>query len=152
MTRVYKVSFDRTSFDLIDDYEKLSEIDKERISDLNVSAFFDFDDDESYKFFIIVDTIEFRSYSKILKENLINHKVEDLSEDVIKGKVDIEKETGEFVSTLNTIKFSFFVDDLNDWIYENLDIDLVLDRISEVGIDKLRKVEKKFLSNYSQKK
>jgi len=30
----------------------------------------------------------------------------------------------------------------------NLDIDMVLDRISEVGIDFLKSVEKEFLKNY----
>ena len=37
---------------------------------------------------------------------------------------------------------SFFVDDLNDWIYNNLDIDTILDRINLVGIDSLTKIEK----------
>lgn len=33
---------------------------------------------------------------------------------------------------------------------ENLDIDIVLDRISEVGIDNLSQIEKDFLKNYKQ--
>ena len=37
---------------------------------------------------------------------------------------------------------------INEWILENLDIDTVLDRINEVGINKLRSVEKEFLNNY----
>ena len=41
------------------------------------------------------------------------------------------------------------MDDLDDWIYENLDIDTVLDRISSVGIKSLRKIEKEFLNNYN---
>jgi hypothetical protein len=45
------------------------------------------------------------------------------------------------------MKFSFFVDDLNDWIYNNLDIDTILDRISQVGLDSLSKIEKQFLNN-----
>lgn len=152
MNRIYKVSFSKSSFELVDDYDKLSDIDKERISDLDAVAFFDFDDEVGYKFFIIVDSIEFEFYSKVLDENLIQHKIEDLSDEILKGKLDVEKYVSKFVSTLNTIKFSFFVDDLNEWIYENLDIDIVLDRITEVGMNHLRKVEKNFLSNYSQNK
>ena len=40
------------------------------------------------------------------------------------------------------------MDDLDEWIYDNLDIDIVLDRISDVGMESLKKVEKEFLKNY----
>jgi hypothetical protein len=51
---------------------------------------------------------------------------------------------------LNSIKWSFFIDDLNEWIINNLDIDIVLDRISEVGIDSLTEIEKEFLKTYNK--
>lgn len=146
---LYKVTFNKSSFDLVDDYERLSEIDKERISDLDVFAFFDYDEDDKYAFFIIIDTLEFKSYTKILNENLIYFNIENYSKNVIKGNFDIESYLSEYSSPMNTIKLSFFIDDLNEWIYENLDIDIVLDRISEVGIKSLRKIEKEFLNNYS---
>jgi len=146
---LYKVTFNKSSFDLVDDYERLSEIDKERISDLDVFAFFDYDEDDKYAFFIIIDSLEFKSYTKILNENLIYFNIENYSKNVIKGNFDIESFLSEYSSPMNTIKLSFFIDDLNEWIYENLDIDIVLDRISEVGIKSLRKIEKEFLNNYS---
>jgi hypothetical protein len=37
-----------------------------------------------------------------------------------------------------------------DWILENLDIDMVLDRISQIGINSLTKTEKEFLDKYQQ--
>lgn len=37
------------------------------------------------------------------------------------------------------------MEDLDHWILENLEIDIVLDRITEVGIENLTDVEKKFL-------
>ena len=40
------------------------------------------------------------------------------------------------------------MDDLDNWILHNLDIDTVLDRITEVGIDSLKPIETKFLKNY----
>ena len=51
------------------------------------------------------------------------------------------------VESINSTKYSFFVDDLDDWIYNNLDIDTILDRISQVGLDSLTKIEKEFLNN-----
>lgn len=152
MIKIFKVEFPHTSFELTDSYDKLSDIDKERISDLEALAFFDFDSDKGYEFFIIVDEFEFKSYSKILNENLISHRIMDISDKVLKGKIDIEADINKFISPMNTIRFSFFTEELNIWIYDNLDIDLVLDRISEVGMSKLRKVETNFLSNYSQEK
>jgi len=146
---LYKVTFNKSSFDLVDDYERLSEIDKERISDLDVFAFFDYDEDDKYAFFIIIDSLEFKSYTKILNENLIYFNIENYSKNVIKGNFDIESFLSEYSSPMNTIKLSFFIDDLNEWKYENLDIDIVLDRISEVRIKSLRKTEKEFLNNYS---
>jgi hypothetical protein len=40
------------------------------------------------------------------------------------------------------------MDDLKDWIYKNLDIDGVLDRITEVGLNNLSSIEKEFLKNF----
>ena len=49
----------------------------------------------------------------------------------------------------NQVKYTFFVEDVDEWIYNNLDIDTVLDRISEVGsVDSLTKIEKEFLETY----
>ena len=41
------------------------------------------------------------------------------------------------------------MDDLDTWIYNNLEINIVLDRINEVGMESLKDVEKKFLKNYN---
>lgn len=151
MNCIYKVTFNKSSFDLVDDYERLSDIDKERVSDMDVNGFFDYDENDKYAFFIIVDSIEFKTYTKILNENLIEYEVKNISNDVLRGKIDVEEFTSKYSSPMNTIKLSFFIDDLNEWIYDNLDIDIVLDRISEVGINSLKKIEKEFLNNYSSK-
>jgi hypothetical protein len=52
------------------------------------------------------------------------------------------------LSTTNSIKYSFFIDDVNEWVYNNLEIDMILDRISEVGMNSLSQIEKDFLKNY----
>jgi hypothetical protein len=150
MDSIYKVTFKKSSFELAEYYDNLSEIDKERISDLQATAFFDFDDDkDNYQFFIIIDGVEFKPYKRILDENLIEHQIENVSQKILTSNFDAEKYINKFVNPMNSIRFSSFVEDLNDWIYKNLDIDMVLDRISEVGFTSLRKIEKDFLENYS---
>ena len=43
------------------------------------------------------------------------------------------------------------MDDLNNWIYSKLDLDIILDMISSKGIDSLREVDKRFLKeNYTK--
>ena len=73
----------------------------------------------------------------------------DLSNDILKFKIDLETELKPLLSTINSIKYSFFIDDINDWILQNLNIDDVLDRISELGtVEHLSEIEKEFLKNF----
>ncbi len=144
---VYKIKFTKSPFDLNEDYDRLSDIDKEKIADMNADSFFDYEEDGVYTFFTIAEPIEVKRYLGVLSENLVKYELTDLSKDVLKGNLDIDSEIGPKVEPLDSMKFSFFVDDLNDWIYNNLDIDTILDRISEVGLDSLSKTEKEFLNN-----
>jgi len=144
---VYKIKFTKSPFDLNEDYDRLSDIDKEKIADMNADSFFDYEEDGVYTFFTIAEPIEVKRYLGVLSENLVRFELIDLSKDVLKGNFDIYSEVGVKVEPLDSMKFSFFVDDLNDWIYNNLDIDTILDRISQVGLDSLTKVEKEFLNN-----
>jgi hypothetical protein len=146
MSSIYQVKFFKSSFKLEDDYDQLSDIDKEKISNINSEAFFDFDEDDRYNFLIVVDKVEFTSYIRILNDNLIPFELKDISEDILKGNFDIES---ILEKSNNPLRFSFFLDYLDEWVYSNLDIDRILDRISEVGIGKLRKIEKEFLDNYN---
>ena len=106
------------------------------------------DEDDKYTFFIIVNPIELKAYLSVLNENFIPYDINDVSDDILKGKLDVESVIIK-VNPLNSLRYSFFVDDLNDWLYDNLDMDIVLDRISSIGIESLRKVEKEFLNNYN---
>jgi hypothetical protein len=147
-SRVYKLKFSKPSYQLNDDYDRLSDIEKEKISDMEADAFFDMDEDDKYTFFIIVKPMELKAYLSVLNENFIPYDISDVSDDILRGNLDVEAEITQ-VNPLNSLRYSFFVDDLNDWLYENLDIDIILDRISSIGIDSLRKVEKEFLNNYN---
>lgn len=148
-TCVYKIRYDQSSFQLNEEYDRLSDHEKEKIADLDAESFFDYQDySDKYVCYIISTPVEIKKYSSILLNNLIQHEIVDLSEDILKFRINIEQELKPLLSTINSIKYNFFVDDLNDWILENIDIDNVLDRISEVGMTNLSEVEKEFLKNY----
>ena len=147
---VFKIKFEDSAFELNDEYDKLSEHEKERITELDCESFFDYQDhSDRYVCYIICKPTELKKYSDILSKNLIMHSVIDLSQDILKFKIDLSEELKPLLSTVNSIKYSFFVDDLNEWVIQNLDIDFVLDRILEVGsVDKLSEIEKEFLKNF----
>jgi hypothetical protein len=149
-TCVYKLKFTKSSFDLNDDYEKLAEYEKERISELDAETYFDYDDDgDCYVCYVITSPTEIKGYLNILSKNMITCQCDDLSEKVLKHQIDLAIELKYLVSATNQIKYTFFVEDVDEWIYNNLDIDTVLDRISEVGsVDSLTKIEKEFLETY----
>jgi hypothetical protein len=149
MTKVYKIKFNKSSFELNDDYERLSDYEKDIISELNTDSFFDYEDElDNYVCFVITTPTELDRYLKILRNNLIEHESSDLSKPVLKNEINLELLEGKLDSN-NYFKYDFFMDDLESWIYDNLEIDIVLDRITEVGMNSLKDVEKNFLKNYS---
>jgi hypothetical protein len=149
MTKVYKIKFTKSSFELNDDYERLSDYEKDAISELNAESFFDYEDElDNYVCYIIATPIELDRYIKILKNNLIEHDYKDLSKSVLRNEINLEY-LEDKLDSQNYFKYDFFMDDLNSWIYDNLEIDIVLDRITEVGMNSLKDVEKNFLKNYN---
>jgi hypothetical protein len=149
MTKVYKIKFNKSSFELNDDYERLSDYEKDIISELNTESFFDYEDElDNYICFVITTPTELDRYLKILRNNLIENECSDLSKPVLKNEINLELLEGKLDSN-NYFKYDFFMDDLESWIYDNLEIDIVLDRITEVGMNSLKDVEKNFLKNYS---
>lgn len=148
-TQLYKIVFNKSSFELNDDYERLSEYEKEIISSMPVDAFFDYDNNDDYTCFLITDIETIKSYESILKNNLVRHKVYNISNEIINNKLNLEQEIKDLIEPTYKIKFNIFIDGVNEWILEHLDIDTVLDRINQVGgMNNLRQVEKEFLKNY----
>ncbi len=149
INNVYKIKFYKSSFELSDEYERLSEYEKDIISELNTESFFDHEDElNNYICFLITTPLELDKYLKILKNNLIDFEFYDLSKEVLNNKINLEDLENKLDST-NYYKYDFFMDDIESWIYDNLEIDIILDRITEVGIDSLKEVEKNFLKNYN---
>jgi hypothetical protein len=147
--RVYKIRYSKSSLELNEDYDCLSDYEKEAISELDAEGFFDYEDNNIYCCYVISTPIEVAKYSKILTNNLIAHECLDLSKDIIYNKIDVEYELEDKLDEKNLFKYDFFLEDINSWIYNNLEIDIVLDRITDVGIDSLKQVEKDFLKHYS---
>lgn len=145
---IFRITFFKSTQDLNDDYDRLSDHEKEKIANLDAESFFDYEESDKYICFLITNPIEVQKYLKILKDNSIHHNCEDLSNDVLRSKFIVDRDLKDKVNNLNTIKYNFFEQDVESWILENLDIDTVLDRISEVGMDKLTEVEKAFLKDY----
>jgi len=146
---VYKIKFTNSSLELNDEYDRFSEQEKQKIADLDCESFFDYHEhDNNYVCFIICQPTEMKKYSEILLNNLVIHTISDLTSDILNFKIDLESELKPLLSSTNSIKYSFFVDDINQWLLQNLEIDVVLDRILLVGIGNLSNVEKEFLKNY----
>ena len=147
--RVYKIRYSKSSLELNEDYDNLSDYEKEQISELDAEGFFDYEDNNIYCCYVISTPVEVVKYSKILTNNLIAHEYLDLSQEILNNKIDIEIELEDKLDEKNLFKYDFFLDDLEHWIYNNLEIDIVLDRITDVGMNSLKQVEKDFLKHYS---
>lgn len=146
---IYKIKFDKSSIELNDDYERLSDYEKDIISELNTESFFDYEDESgNYICYLITTKTELDRYLKILESNLIKYEDFDLSRSVLNNEINLEILEDKLDSN-NYFKYDFFMDDLESWIYNNLEIDIVLDRITDVGMESLREVEKNFLKNYN---
>ena len=142
--------FGKSLLGLDEDYEFLSEVEQEKISLIDTESFFDFEDLEgNYICFLLCSEIEVRKYSDILTNNFISHIINDLSPDILSFRLVLEDQLNYVLDTSNSIKYTFFMDDLNSWIIKRLDMDFVLDRINLLGgINRLSRIEKEFLKNF----
>ena len=149
INHLYKIKFYKSSLELNGEYDRLSDYEKDIVSDLNTESFFDYEDDlDNYICYVITTPLELDKYDKILKNNLIEHEYIDLSNPVLNNEINLDYLENK-IDNNNYFKYDFFMDDLDTWIYNNLEINIVLDRINEVGMESLKDVEKKFLKNYN---
>jgi len=147
--KFFKLYFTKDSYSLNDEYDRLSDYEKEIISDILPDYFFEFNNiDGGYTLYMIIRPIELNRYLKILDNNLINYSVLDISEEILNG-LDLENKLKSYINIINSTKWIKFKSKITQWCLENLDIDIILDRINIVGsVDKLSQIEKKFLENY----
>jgi hypothetical protein len=80
----------------------------------------------------------------------LNEELETQIETILK-KYDVsyakENLTENLLTNPNEVFTDYFMERLNEFLTDNLDVDSILDRILEVGVDKLTSFEKYFLNN-----
>ena len=148
--KVYKVVFDKNSYELNIYYDKFTESEKEIISNILPNNYFEWNSKEdNYTIIMILNDHNITKYISILKRNNIKFKLINLSNDILENGIDLSKELVPHINIINSTKWSKFKSKIIQWNLEHLDIDIILDRINKVGsIDKLTQIEKQFLDNY----
>ena len=149
MSCVYKIKFSKSPESLNEDYDMLSDMDKAKIFEMVADSIFEFTENGLYCFYVIVEVIELNPYLNILNENFIRYELKNISTDILKGKFDTDL-IKDSISFDSEIKYLNFIEDLNEWIYNNLDIDTILDKISRYGILSLKDIEIKYLKNNNE--
>jgi hypothetical protein len=146
--RLYHITFESTSDELSHYYECLPIYEQDKLQGLDVLASFDHDiKPNGYNCYFLTTEDEIKIYEKILNDNLIDYICSDISESVIYNKIYLEEDLMYHINEENTISYVIFIDEVNDWIYENLDLDIILDIISDKGISNIRTIDKKYLDN-----
>jgi hypothetical protein len=127
---VYKISSNLTESENDKIYNNLSRENKKKISELNEvilnnDVFDEFGHMTSYMV-CEKDVIDF--IVDLFHENEVKYKIEDITKLFLYGQVKIEDK------------------DFQDFLKENLDIDTILDKINEIGIESLSDLDKQILS------
>lgn len=150
MEKVFKVVFDKNSYELNIDYDNFTESEREIISNILPDNYFEWNSKEgNYTIIMILNDHNITKYISILKRNNIKFKLINLSNDILENGIDLSKELVPHINIINSTKWSKFKSKIIQWNLEHLDIDIILDRINKVGsVDKLTQIEKQFLDNY----
>jgi hypothetical protein len=143
--RIYKLQFHSNLLYLDSIYSSLSDLDKQRLSTIDVLSSFHFDSQFKHFVYMIIQPKEIEFYKNILNINLIPYFCEDISESVLDNLLDLESELVKFCDMSNLQHYDNFIFELNSWILENLNLDSILDRINSDGINSLRPIDKEFL-------
>lgn len=144
---VYKICFLKQ----LSSYATISDTDLEKIASLDIESSFDYESGEFYYCYVITNEIEIKKYKKILENNLIAFKCENISNKILKNEYDITY-IKNHIDEENYFIYNIFLEDLDKWIYSNLDVDIILDMINSQGISSLRDVDKLFLKENNEKK
>ncbi len=143
---VYKICFLKQ----LSSYATISDVDLEKIASLDVDSSFDYENGQFYYCYVITSEIEVNKYKKILENNLIAFKCENISDKIIKNEYDISY-IRDYIDEENYLLYNIFIEDLDNWIYSNLDVDTILDMINSHGMSSLRDIDKKFLKENHSK-
>lgn len=153
---LYQISFDQSCDELNNSYSDIPEHEKEKIHNMDVLASFDYEDKSNkYNCYLLTTKIEIEIYKNILNNNIITYICKDISQDVISNNIDIEKIISSNMDKkyyiLLGINYEIFIAEITEWIYQNMDLDFILDRINKDGIESLRPIDRYFLLHYNEK-
>lgn len=127
---VYKISSNLTESENDRIYNSLSRENKKKISELNDIVLNNdvIDEFGHITSYMVCDKDVIDFIVNLFNENSVNYKVEDITKLFLYGQVKIEDK------------------DFQNFLKENLDIDTILDKINEIGINSLTDLDKKILS------
>jgi hypothetical protein len=147
MERLIEFIFDGTFDDIKKRYDYLNEYEENRYNNIDVRVSIECYTDTQYFCFMIIDESSKEIYENILETNNIVYICNDITDDVINNKKEIltfiNQQVGEFFHS----EYHEFKEEYNLWIYENLSIDLILDRINSSGMETLRDIDYQFLED-----
>jgi hypothetical protein len=127
---VYKISSNLTESENDRIYNSLSRENKKKISELNDIVLNNdvIDEFGHITSYMVCDKDVIDFIVNLFNENAVSYKVEDITKLFLYGQVEIEDK------------------DFQNFLKENLDIDTILDKINEIGINSLTDLDKKILS------
>jgi hypothetical protein len=147
---IVKVLFNCDMFWSDTEYEKLSELEKTKIINVEAISTFDYIDDENnYICYMIISPIEMSKYEGILLNLDIKYKANDIGDEILNGEIDLRDVFEKHKHPINMETYLDFFDNLEKWIMKNQTVDNVLDIINEKGYENLRSIDKDFLHEYS---
>lgn len=147
---VYHIEFSHTSMDLDEYYLSFSQDDIDIFMSLKFYLMVDYECYSKYNIILISDTNQIDIYKKLLDSYNILYICEDVSGKVLAGDFDIKTILYENLDELNIDIQDVFLEELDSWIYSNLDLDIVLDKISKFGLKSLSDIEIMYLDNYEK--
>lgn len=142
---IFKLSFIFEPSLLSEYYSTLTEIQKSKVSNLDITASFYY---QSYNIqigYLIISQLEMEIYKKVLDDNYIPYICEEISQKVLNNKTNLEIELENYINFYNSIDYDILIYEVNQWLRQRLTLDSILDRISEFGIETLRPIDREIL-------
>jgi hypothetical protein len=142
---IFKISFIFEPSLLSEYYSTLSEIQKSKVSNLDILASFYYQSYNMQVGYIVISKLQMEIYKKVLDDNYIPYICEEISQKVIDNKINLEVELENYINFYNSIDYDVLIYEVNLWLKQRLTLDSILDRISEYGIETLRPIDREIL-------
>ena len=151
LKRIWRFDFNVSTTSLNKTYDLITKEDRDCLSATEVSSSFDVELRNKCQSYLISTKETIHVYKDMFFKYGIKCKLIDVTDDILSGKLDIERDLVEFLGTGKSLNVAYFLDAVEKLICENLNMDDILDKISKLGIESLTRMEKKFMDDISQK-